>query len=91
MSSLSASTSRLLSKQLLPTNKASLKVNCHHRLLQSSTSRLFASSAASMVKAGDSIPAVHLYENSPGNSVDLAKELKGGKGLIIGVPAAFSM
>jgi hypothetical protein len=30
-------------------------------------------------------------EGSPGNKVDIAKELGKGKGLIIGVPAAFSM
>jgi hypothetical protein len=43
-----------------------------------------------MVKAGDSIPAVELVEKSPGNKVSLAKELASGKGLIVGVPAAFS-
>ena len=42
-----------------------------------------------MVKVGDSIPSVELVEGSPGNKVNLANELK-GKGLIIGVPAAFS-
>ena len=42
-----------------------------------------------MVKVGDPIPSVELVEGSPGNKVNLAKELK-GKGLIIGVPAAFS-
>ena len=42
-----------------------------------------------MVKVGDSIPSVELVEGSPGNKVNLAKELK-GKALIIGVPAAFS-
>ncbi len=44
-----------------------------------------------MVKAGDSIPTVELVEDSPGNTVNLAKELAGSNGLIIGVPAAFSM
>jgi len=43
-----------------------------------------------MVKAGDSIPTVELVEKSPGNKVSLAKELASGKGLIVGVPAAFS-
>ncbi|KAL9100032.1 MAG: hypothetical protein Q9163_004549 [Psora crenata] len=42
-----------------------------------------------MVKAGDAIPSIELFENTPGTKVDLSKELK-GKGLIIGVPAAFS-
>ncbi len=42
------------------------------------------------VKVGDSIPNVDLFEDSPGNKVNLAKELSSGKGVIIGVPAAFS-
>jgi len=42
------------------------------------------------VKEGDSIPDIDLFEDSPGNKVNLAKELASGKGLIIGVPAAFS-
>jgi len=43
------------------------------------------------VKAGDAIPDMEvLVEGSPGNKVNLAQELKGKKGLIIGVPAAFS-
>ncbi|MCJ1297332.1 hypothetical protein MMC08_000118 [Hypocenomyce scalaris] len=42
------------------------------------------------VKAGDSIPDLDvLVENSPGNKVNLSKELT-GKGLIVGIPAAFS-
>jgi 2-Cys peroxiredoxin 5 len=41
-----------------------------------------------MVKAGDSVPNIDLVEGSPGNKVNLSKEL--GSGLIIGVPAAFS-
>jgi len=43
-----------------------------------------------MVKQGDSIPNVDLFEDSPGNKVNLSKELATGKGVIIGVPAAFS-
>ncbi|KAL9112447.1 MAG: hypothetical protein Q9227_003289 [Pyrenula ochraceoflavens] len=43
-----------------------------------------------MVKQGDSIPDVDLHEDSPRNKVNLAQELASGKGLIIGVPAAFS-
>ncbi|KAK4691955.1 peroxiredoxin 5, partial [Lecanoromycetidae sp. Uapishka_2] len=42
-----------------------------------------------MVKVGDSIPSVELVESNPGDKVNLAKVLT-GKGLIIGVPAAFS-
>ncbi|MDI1485112.1 MAG: hypothetical protein OHK93_000247 [Ramalina farinacea] len=42
-----------------------------------------------MVKVGDPVPSVELMETSPGTKVDLSKELK-GKGLLIGVPAAYS-
>ncbi|MCJ1274127.1 hypothetical protein MMC21_001922 [Puttea exsequens] len=42
-----------------------------------------------MVKEGDAIPSVELVETTPGSKVNLATELK-GKGLVIGVPAAFS-
>lgn len=41
------------------------------------------------IQAGDPIPDVELMENSPGNKVSIAKEMQ-GKGLIIGVPGAFS-
>jgi len=51
--------------------------------------RAFHSSARALVKVGDSIPDVELMEDSPGNKVNLAKELK-GKGIVLGVPAAFS-
>jgi hypothetical protein len=44
----------------------------------------------SQVKAGDAIPSVELFEDSPGNKVNIADLLKTGKGVIIGVPAAFS-
>jgi len=43
-----------------------------------------------MVKVGDSIPSIPLVEGSPGDKIDLSQELSSGKGLIIGVPAAFS-
>lgn len=44
-----------------------------------------------MVQAGDSIPNIDLFEKEPGNKVNLAKEFEGANGLIIGVPAAFSV
>ncbi|KAL2828991.1 Redoxin [Aspergillus cavernicola] len=51
---------------------------------------LFHNTAPAFVQKGDSIPDLEvLVENSPGNKLNLAKELK-GKGVIIGVPAAFS-
>ncbi|MCJ1334654.1 hypothetical protein MMC10_011366 [Thelotrema lepadinum] len=43
-----------------------------------------------MVKAGDSIPSVELSVGAPDKKVKLSDELATGKGLIIGVPAAFS-
>ncbi|KAJ8111598.1 hypothetical protein OPT61_g5846 [Boeremia exigua] len=52
--------------------------------------RFFHATAPALVKAGDKLPSVELMENSPGNKINLAEELKTGKGLVIGVPAAFS-
>ena len=54
-----------------------------------SLTRSFHASSSIMVKVGDSIPDIELMEDSPGNKVSIPKVLK-GKGLIIGVPAAFS-
>jgi hypothetical protein len=59
------------------------------RALGSQTA-LFHASRPALVKVGDAVPNVELVENSPGNKVNLAKELS-GKGIIVGVPAAFSM
>jgi len=51
----------------------------------------FHSSRPDFVKVGDVLPNIEvLDENSPGNKVNLAKELKMGKGVIIGTPGAFS-
>ncbi|KAL4968025.1 peroxiredoxin family protein [Aspergillus stella-maris] len=50
---------------------------------------LFHSTAPAFVQKGDAIPDIDLVESSPGNKVNLAKELS-GKGVIVGVPAAFS-
>ncbi|KAL9625113.1 MAG: hypothetical protein Q9160_000842 [Pyrenula sp. 1 TL-2023] len=49
----------------------------------------FHATATARVKVGDTVPSVDLVESSPGNKVNLATELK-GKGIILGVPAAFS-
>lgn len=51
--------------------------------------RTFTTTRPAFVNVGDRIPDIELVEGSPGNKVNLAKELR-GKGLIIGVPAAFS-
>jgi 2-Cys peroxiredoxin 5 len=45
--------------------------------------RCFHASATAFVKVGDKLPDVDLVEGSPGNKVNLAKELT-GKGVIIG-------
>jgi len=43
------------------------------------------------VKLNDKIPdGIELMEDSPGNKISIANELKGKKALLIGVPAAFS-
>lgn len=53
-------------------------------------SALFHTTRPAFVKVGDALPDLDvLVEGSPGNKVNLAKELQ-GKGLIIGTPAAFS-
>ncbi len=58
------------------------------------TRRAFHATRPALVKAGDAIPDIEvLVEGSPGNKFSLAAELAKagtGKGLIIGVPAAFS-
>lgn len=52
--------------------------------------RSFHSSARTSIKVGDRLPNLDvLVENSPGNKVNLS-ELVSGRGLLIGVPAAFS-
>ena len=53
-------------------------------------SRAFHGSARAFINVGDKIPDLDvLVENSPGNKVKLSEQMT-GKGLIIGVPAAFS-
>ena len=54
--------------------------------------RAFSTTPRAFIKVGDSIPAIGevLHEDSPANKVDLSRQFKTGKGIIIGVPAAFS-
>jgi hypothetical protein len=52
--------------------------------------RQFHATARAPVSVGDRLPDVELMETSPGNKVNLARELARGKATIIGVPAAFS-
>ena len=66
-------------------------VTCLPRTTTLHARAAFHASAPAYVNVGDSVPNVEvLHENSPGNKVNLATELV-GNGLIIGVPAAFSM
>ncbi|XP_019501039.1 PREDICTED: peroxiredoxin-5, mitochondrial [Hipposideros armiger] len=54
--------------------------------------RCFRSAAAAMapIKVGDAIPSVVVYEGQPGNKVNLAELFKGKKGVLFGVPGAFT-
>lgn len=42
------------------------------------------------IKVGDSLPAVEVFEGEPGNKVNLAELFKGKKGVLFGVPGAFT-
>lgn len=64
---------------------------CSLPRMRAASQALFHTSRPALVNVGDRIPDLTvLCENSPGNKVNLSQELKEG-GLIIGVPAAFSM
>jgi peroxiredoxin 5 len=56
---------------------------------RASAVRAFHSTPRLGVNVGDRLPDVDLVEGSPGNKVNLSRELR-GRGLIIGTPAAFS-
>ncbi|XP_058924695.1 peroxiredoxin-5, mitochondrial [Kogia breviceps] len=54
--------------------------------------RGFRSAAVAMapIKVGDAIPPVVVFEEKPGNKVNLAELFKGKKGVLFGVPGAFT-
>uniref|UniRef100_A0A8D2DA15 thioredoxin-dependent peroxiredoxin n=1 Tax=Sciurus vulgaris TaxID=55149 RepID=A0A8D2DA15_SCIVU len=54
--------------------------------------RSFSSTAAAMapIKVGDALPSVEVFEGEPGNKVNLAELFKGKKGILFGVPGAFT-
>ncbi|ELK13389.1 peroxiredoxin-5, mitochondrial [Pteropus alecto] len=54
--------------------------------------RGFRSAAAAMapIKVGDTIPSVVVFEGKPENKVNLAELFKGKKGVLFGVPGAFT-
>ncbi|PNS21663.1 hypothetical protein CAC42_1517 [Sphaceloma murrayae] len=60
-------------------------------VLRGASTRGFHASRPALVKVGDAVPDIELMESSPGTKVSLAKEFAApAKGIIIGVPAAFS-
>lgn len=54
--------------------------------------RGFRSAAVAMapIKVGDAIPSVEVFEKEPGNKVNLAELFKGKKGVLFGLPGAFT-
>lgn len=42
------------------------------------------------LQVGDAIPSVEVFEGEPGNKVNLAELFKGKKGVLFGVPGAFT-
>lgn len=68
---------------------ASIRLVTRRLLANTQHSRTFHVSSKTCVKVGDKIPDFELVEGSPGNKVNLSSELT-GRGVIIGVPAAFS-
>ncbi|KAI9735946.1 MAG: Peroxiredoxin-5, mitochondrial [Cirrosporium novae-zelandiae] len=70
--------------------RSRLTILSQHLPTKAIRTRQFHSTLPTMVQAGQSLPDMEvLMEGSPGNKINLAKELT-GKGLIVGVPAAFS-
>ncbi|XP_028916999.1 peroxiredoxin-5, mitochondrial [Ornithorhynchus anatinus] len=46
--------------------------------------------AMAPLKVGDKLPSVELFEENPGNKVNLEELFKGKKGVLFGVPGAFT-
>lgn len=69
---------------------ATRRLACMLPRLRAASQASFHTSRPAWVNVGDQVPDLTvLVENSPGNKVNLSQELDNG--LIIGVPAAFSM
>ncbi|KAM8970718.1 peroxiredoxin-5, mitochondrial [Sarcophilus harrisii] len=49
-----------------------------------------APAAMAPIKVGDALPSVEVFEGDPGNKVNLAELFKGKKGVLFGVPGAFT-
>ncbi|PTB61990.1 Redoxin [Trichoderma citrinoviride] len=52
--------------------------------------RGFHSTPRALVKVGDEVPSLELFEKSAASKINLADEFKKGDGYIVGVPGAFS-
>lgn len=52
--------------------------------------RGFHSTPRALVKVGDEIPDIEVFENSAASKISLAEEFKKGNGYIVGVPGAFT-
>jgi len=52
--------------------------------------RTFHTTRMAPVAVGDAVPSVDLFENTPGNKVNIADLCKGKKVVIFGVPGAFT-
>jgi 2-Cys peroxiredoxin 5 len=59
-------------------------------LARPSVARSFHSTPRALVKVGDEVPNIELFEGSASDKVNLADEFKAGNGYIIGVPGAFT-
>ncbi|XP_044304533.1 peroxiredoxin-5, mitochondrial [Varanus komodoensis] len=46
--------------------------------------------AMAALKVGDKLPSVEVYEGDPGNKVNVSSLFKGKKGILFGVPGAFT-
>ncbi|KAI9147765.1 E3 ubiquitin-protein ligase dbl4 [Paramyrothecium foliicola] len=55
-----------------------------------SLARSFHSTPRALVKVGDEVPSIELFEGSASDKVNLADEFKAANGYIIGVPGAFT-
>jgi len=63
---------------------------CRLLLLNNSSRRTFSTSAANAISVGDNIPDVTVFEDNPGGAVELSKLFAGKKGVLFGVPGAFT-
>lgn len=68
-----------------------IRVSLGRVLLTRPAARSFHSTPRAYVKVGDKVPSFDgLFEDSPGNKVNLAEELQKSNGYIVGVPGAFT-